>query len=287
VAGDRSGVHLFHRPDGVVWVFCEDRQIGAANGRWMDRAAVEFRNYTGEVERHRHDYHQVILPCAGTLEMEMERGAGRVTGSLASFVAAGCSHAFSAKREDIFIVLDVPTGIGYEEMDDQEVPPFFAFGPEVRSLIDYLIARGLDQPSPVVASSWSTLLLERISDQKRGADRAELTIARALSFMKRNLAEPIRINDIAEAAGVSTTRLYDAFVKRGAATPHAQLTAFRLDAAERLLADPSLSIAEIAVQSGHSDQSALTRTMRRVRGTTPAEVRHCLMAKPERMHKIR
>ena len=47
----------------------------------------------------------------------------------------------------------------------------------------------------------------------------------------------------------------------------------RLDHAERLLRASDLSIAEIAVATGFSDQSALTRSLRRRRGTTPARFR--------------
>ncbi|WP_425995657.1 helix-turn-helix domain-containing protein [Caulobacter sp. DWR1-3-2b1] len=43
----------------------------------------------------------------------------------------------------------------------------------------------------------------------------------------------------------------------------------RLRAAQRLLSDTRLSIAEIAVRTGHWDQSALTRRMRGALGVTP------------------
>jgi AraC-like DNA-binding protein len=79
--------------------------------------------------------------------------------------------------------------------------------------------------------------------------------------MQHKLADPIRNSDIAKAVGMSTTGLHDVFLKCLATTPHAKLVALRLDAAERLLCDPRLSIAEVAVRSGHSDQSTLTRIM--------------------------
>lgn len=244
----------------------------------MNGTVIEVRSYSGEIERHRHDYHQVILPCSGTLEIEVERQAGRVAGSIGSFVPAGCGHAFLARQADAFIVLDVPAGTGPESIDDKAVPPFFAIGPDVQGLVDYMIAAGpRARLSPPVREAWSTLLLDRLAEQVSHPDRTELAVRQAIVFMKRRLAYPIRVADIAEAAGMSPTRLHDAFVKRRAIAPHAQLVALRLDAAERMLADPRLSIAEVAIRSGHADQSALTRVMRRERGATPAEVRRCLL----------
>lgn len=244
----------------------------------MNSTTVEIRSYSGEEERHRHDFHQVILPYSGTLEIEIERHAGRVAGSMASFVPAGCDHAFLAKREDAFIVLDVSTDIGPGAIDAEVVPPFFAIGPDIQGLVDYMAARGPQaRLSSSLRAAWAALVLDRLAEQSGKPDRIELALRRAITFMKCRLADPIRVGDIAEAAGLSSTRLHDAFIKRRTTTPHAQLVAIRLDAAERLLADPSLSIAEIAIRSGHADQSALTRIMRRERGTTPAEVRRSLL----------
>lgn len=238
---------------------------------------VEMRRYSGEIERHRHDYHQVILPVAGSLEIETERRSGRVTGSIGSFVPAGCNHTFVAGRADEFIVLDVPARCGMDVLDHEDVRPFFAIGPDMRGLIDYMAAVGAPgRLSVSLREAWSRLLLDRIAGQLPVPERTELAVRQAIAFMKGSLAEPIRIADIARAAGMSETRLHDAFLKRRAITPHAQLVALRLDAAERLLADPCLSIAEVAFRTGYTDQSALTRAMRRERGSTPNEVRRSL-----------
>lgn len=246
----------------------------------METTTVEVRRYSGEVERHQHDYHQVILPCSGVLEIEIERHSGRVAGSVASFVPAGRSHTFLAKREHAFIVLDIPSGHGTDGIDDEAIPPFFTVGPEVQGLIDYMAVVGSQaELSPLLRAAWSALILDRLAKQRGKADRVETAMRRAIAFMKLRLADSIRVGDIAEAAGISSTRLHGAFAKRYATTPHAQLVALRLDAAERMLADPHLSIAEIAIRSGHSDQSALTRAMQRERGTTPAEVRRRLLAR--------
>lgn len=245
----------------------------------MNETVVEIRSFSGEVEQHRHDYHQVILPVAGALEIDLGFSAGRVTGSIGSFVPAGCGHAFYARQTDAFIVLDIPTSVSVRS-DLEPTSSFFVIGPEVHGLIDYMAAfQSSRQPSAALQQAWTTLLLDRIADRRPCPDRFELIVRKATSFMKRKLADPIRITDIAAAAGTSASRLHEAFVARRAATPHARLIALRLDAAERLLADPRLSIADAAIGSGHADQSALTRIMRRERGATPAAVRRVLLAK--------
>ena len=221
------------------------------------------------------------MPYRGLLEIEVGREAGRVGGSIGAFVPAGCRHAFIARQANAFIVLDVPTDGRAQALDHAEVPAFFAVDPRVHGLLDYMHA--LDSRTllaPAYQEAWSTLLLGSLAGSGRCTNEAESVVQRAASFMQRRLTDPIRVADIAQAAGVSSRRLHEAFLERRETTPHARLVALRLDAAERLLADPALSIADIALQSGHADQSALTRAMRRERDTTPAQVRSCLLGRP-------
>lgn len=257
----------------------------------MNGTRIDIRHYSGEIEQHRHDYHQVIMPYRGMLEIEVGREAGRVGGSIGAFVPAGCQHAFLARQANAFIVLDVPADGRAQALDRADVPAFFAVDPGVHGLLDYMHA--LDSRTllaPAHQQAWSTLLLGGLAGAGRHGDArhtdtaaadAESIVQRATSFMQRRLTDPIRIADVARAAGVSSRRLHEVFLKRRETTPHARLVALRLDAAERLLADPALSIADIALQSGHADQSALTRAMRRERDTTPAQVRRCLLGRSQ------
>ncbi|TIW95208.1 MAG: helix-turn-helix transcriptional regulator [Mesorhizobium sp.] len=245
----------------------------------MNETVVEIRRYSGVIERHQHDYHQVILPISGALEIDLGHSSGRVSDSIGAFVSAGCRHAFYAKQADCFVVLDLPSCIGGREIEE-DMPAFFTIGREVHGLIDYMAALGTQQElSTSLRDAWSRLLLDRITPRGDRPDRAELAVRRATAFMERKLADPIRIADIAQAAGMSPTRLHQSFTRRRATSPHAHLVAMRLDAAEKMLADPRLSIADIAIFSGHSDQSALTRAMRRERNATPAEIRRKLLGR--------
>ncbi|MGN6581937.1 MAG: helix-turn-helix domain-containing protein [Bordetella sp.] len=253
----------------------------------MNGTRIEIRHYSGEIEQHSHDYHQVVMPCQGALEIEVGSQAGRVGGSIGAFVPAGSRHAFHAVQANAFVVLDVPTGLRAQSLDQADLPSFFIVDPGVHGLLEYMNALGSRAlRAPAYQQAWSTLLLGSLAAGARHGtgrltDDAESVVLRATSFMQRRLADPIRVADIARAAGVNPRRLHEAFLERRDTTPHARLAALRLDAAERLLADPTLSIVDIALQSGHADQSALTRAMRRERDMTPARVRRCLLGKSQ------
>ncbi|GEN01946.1 AraC family transcriptional regulator [Methylobacterium radiotolerans] len=235
------------------------------------------RHYGTEVMRHHHAYHQVVLPYVGQLDIETNGQAGFVAGSVGSFVAAGSDHSFHGRSDSACIVLDIPHISAEDAANTEDMPTFFAIGPDIQGLIDYMKYSRSDDFTLRLRTAWSELLLARLAEQRIVLPgRERLAVSRAVAFMRERLAQSIGVRDIARAAGTSSSRLHEAFVRQLGTTPHAYLVALRLDAAERMLADPSLSIAEVAIRSGHFDQSALGRALRRERDTTPAMLRRVL-----------
>lgn len=85
--------------------------------------------------------------------------------------------------------------------------------------------------------------------------------------------QPLTVRDLAAEAGMSQSRFFAKFSQAYGATPHGALSDARLRAAQRLLSGTSLSIAEIAVRTGHGDQSGLTKRMKASLGVTPGALR--------------
>jgi len=242
----------------------------------MTDGFLGFRTYFGEAQSHCHDHHQVVLPHQGRLELEVEGRGGIVAPGVGAFIAAGARHTFLSKNNNTFVVLDAPVSTASSQT---ALPPigvmFFPVTADVQGLLDYLTATlARDEPSGFLRVSWSNLLLDSLArSQSAVPTRAQVALSRAVAFMRVHSAEPIRVSNIAAAAGLSTTRLHVLFREHLDTSPHAVLARLRLDAAQRLLAGTSLSIAEVAVRTGHADQSALTRQLRLTRGVTPAAFR--------------
>lgn len=241
---------------------------------------LDVRRYDGEVQLHVHDYHQVVLPLNGVMDMEIGGRCGLVAAGRGAFIAANASHAFRAPPANRFVVADLPAtvqgGSGpWADLEHCQRPAFFTITPPIQSLIDYLTATVGEAPaSPAMSASWCRLLAETLKGPSgRPAAAGEAIVERATAFMRAHLARPITVTDIARASGASATRLHDLFRKRTGGTPHGRLAELRLDAAMRLLTTTTLPIAEIAVRTGHADQSALTRKLRLSHGVTPAAMR--------------
>lgn len=96
---------------------------------------------------------------------------------------------------------------------------------------------------------------------------------RALEYVETNLKEPIELRDLAGVARLSLFHFARAFKNAEGVTPHAYIVRRRVERAKELLRDGKLSIAEIALATGFSDQSHLARQFRAVVGQTPGTFR--------------
>jgi AraC-like DNA-binding protein len=238
---------------------------------------VSFRKYRAEATLHRHDHHQIVLPRVGNLELEVGGRGGRVEQGVGAFIVAGATHAFLAKGTNGFLVIDLPIRHFDSEQFAQSFDKnaFFPIEPPVQALLDYASAT-LERttPSATMLAYWMMLLMDGIAQGRPIIPSAEaLALNRAMAFMRSHASNPIRVMDVSSAAGLSVTRLYALFRKRYGQSPHAALLQLRVEAARQLLTRTSLSIAEIAVRTGHGDQSALTRHLRLALGVTPAALR--------------
>jgi transcriptional regulator GlxA family with amidase domain len=99
-------------------------------------------------------------------------------------------------------------------------------------------------------------------------------VRRAEEFMRAHCAEPLRIADVANAAGCSVRTLGDVFRRFRGRTPLAALHIARLERvhAELRLGEAGAGIGAVARRYGFTNASRFAAAFRRHFGETPAEV---------------
>jgi len=88
-------------------------------------------------------------------------------------------------------------------------------------------------------------------------------------FIRDNLARPIRLSELASLADLSPSQFGRAFKTSTGTTPHLWHLDARIEAAKRLLTDPHNRLAEVALDTGFSEQSHFTRAFRAATGVSP------------------
>jgi AraC-like DNA-binding protein len=102
---------------------------------------------------------------------------------------------------------------------------------------------------------------------------------RAKEILSSNLGSELSLRDLAKQCGLSTSHFSKAFKESTGLAPHQWLIRKRVEVAKAILRNPSLSLAEVALQCGFADQSHLTRVFSRIVGISPgAWRRNCEIA---------
>ncbi|PWB31035.1 AraC family transcriptional regulator [Pseudomonas sp. SDI] len=97
-------------------------------------------------------------------------------------------------------------------------------------------------------------------------------LERAAAFIRAHCTEPLKLEDIGAAAGLSTSYLIRAFKQQYGQTPHGYLLDQRVQFARAQLREGKL-IAEVALEAGFADQAHLQRAFKQHLAVTPGHYR--------------
>ncbi|MER8427905.1 GlxA family transcriptional regulator [Mesorhizobium sp. M1403] len=95
------------------------------------------------------------------------------------------------------------------------------------------------------------------------------TLRKAMLFMHQNIDAALTVDLVSKYVGLSRRQLERKFTDDLGITPSQALRQIRLDHAELLLLTTHKSLADIALETGFSDDSHLVRLFRHHRGVTP------------------
>lgn len=98
-------------------------------------------------------------------------------------------------------------------------------------------------------------------------------VRKAVTYMRSHMQEKITLELLAEASGLSTSRLAHLFKEETGVSPMEYLRKERVDAAKSLLLDSERKIYEISEILGFTNESHFIKIFKESEGITPAEYR--------------
>jgi AraC family transcriptional regulator len=209
-----------------------------------------------------------------------QRPAGHISLIPAGVPVWGYSDGID-EVDEVRLVLDIDRLkeiMGEEFTSAPLQEPRLVFNDESLQALARLIVTGED------TAEWSSLFgdslvaamvarlsnLDRVSPRNHrrlGLSKQQLSAVR--DFIRDNLARPIRLSELASLADLSPSQFGRAFKTSTGTTPHLWHLDVRIESAKRLLADHSISLAEIAFDTGFSEQSHFNRAFRAATGVPP------------------
>lgn len=235
-------------------------------------ADVDIRSY-GETRRSgRHGFAQLVLPVSGELQLDIEGAQKKLNPLHGAVVPAGAWHSQRSVVDNRSLILDVDQAAimqgRWQCLLDRR---FTAISAAARKLIQFMqisVEGGTAQPALVRA--WVPLLLDTMA---LGTPRVGSRLTALLAQIEANPSLPWTTHSMAQFARMSVSRLHALFREEFDISPHAWLLHKRLDLACELLTYTGRTITDIALSTGFSEQSVLTRAMRQHMDITPAAYR--------------
>ena len=250
----------------------------------------------GELPRHRHREHVILLSLTDGCRGELITGSGMgVSGTQKKgnicVVPAGLDHqaVLEASSENLALYID-PALITKAASEAQlagsfEIAERYARrDPVINSigmaLLGELETEGLS--GRLYTESLANVLAVHLLRYYSVPSTRPVTFTGGLSavklrqvteFIGDNYGRDIKLAELAQVAGMSSFHFAREFKRTTGTTPHQYLIKFRIERAKTLLAKRDLPLIEVSLRSGFSHQSHFTRLFRRVTGTTPHSYR--------------
>ncbi|MFC4593979.1 helix-turn-helix transcriptional regulator [Sphingobium tyrosinilyticum] len=221
---------------------------------------------------HRHDFAQLVLPIQGSLAIAFNGREAILDRRLAAFVGRSTDHAQEGRLLNRSLILDLDEAtLDPRLLDRIGTTGLVALAPQASSLIDYMATSMTgDGADAARLRLWTPLLLDALSGD---VPPIRSRLARLLDALEARPFDRWTAASMAATAGLSVSRLHALFQQELETSPRAWLGKLRIDRVCDWLARTDLPIAELAHRGGYSDQSALTRALRKATGMSPAAYR--------------
>ncbi len=121
-------------------------------------------------------------------------------------------------------------------------------------------------------------LLCNKSDEYDNDFDCSIDLSSVMKYIDRNFTENISLDKLAAVAGYSKYHFSRTFKKKQNISIVQYISHKRIKLAERLLIDPTLSITEVAIQSGFSSLTTFNRIFKAEKNCTPTEFKKMYMA---------
>ena len=236
--------------------------------------------------RHSHEIFSIGAITSGCCNYLHEKTSHRISAGTVVLMNPGDVHACNPVEDQqwsyVMLYVDAQwlAGIqqGFDEGSGGLFQPIAATYTQSRALFNGLTglyAQLIDPDLEVLARHEAAVKFFSAMQQELGGSvtlrkPANARVERAGEYIDEHFLRTIRLQDICEAASLSEAYLIRAFEQRYHMTPHAYLINRRIQHAQAQLREGAL-IADIAQQTGFSDQAHFQRVFKKYLAATPGQ----------------
>ena len=237
--------------------------------------SLDLRTYSNEIHSHEHDFHQLVLPVQGSLQMSVDTREGEASLQQIAVIKAGSEHGFSAQGDNRFVVADVPDFLAPELA---QLPAYIGVDEALGHFIQFVASRLQSNQGAGIKDAASErqmlLLLLQLLQERQGIEaRADKRIQSACAIIEQGYALPVSVEGLAKQVHLSQRQFTELFRRQTGLSVKQYVIERRMQQAWLLLHTSSESIQTIASAVGYEDQGAFSHRFKSQFGKTPSQVR--------------
>ncbi|KKD60642.1 AraC family transcriptional regulator [Grimontia sp. AD028] len=227
--------------------------------------SLSIRAYTRQRQGHAHDYHQLVLPLQGTIQIELDNYSGGVSVGECVVIQAGTFHHFRANEAARFIVADMA------KLPKNITTPNFAVFSISAPLLSYLyfVEKQLEHEVDDLLEGAVFDVFSRLLAQQENNEVPDPRIRAVQSHIVEHLDSELSIESLAAIACLSPTQFKKRFKEMLGMSAFQYITLQRMEKAKALLTHTDLPVQLVAERVGYGDLSAFSRRFSAHFGMSP------------------
>jgi len=223
------------------------------------------------MQGHHHPFHEMIVPVHGLIRVRIHEREHTCAPGTVLFYPAGVTHEewsdADKALESYFVAFHSPA-LPSDDLVTSEDPDG-----RIRQILRWMHQdqRALTGGGDTIQQQYLHLLIA-LFKQGRQPNENEW-VQKARKYARHHLDDPICLDDLARAAGVSRFHFLREYRRHTGRTPIADVRQIRADYARSLILTTSMPLKEIAPAAGFANEYTLSRTFRQLFNMPPGAFR--------------
>lgn len=236
----------------------------------MFKNSLSIRHYSPTLKEHSHQYHQLVFPLKGSLDIQTDRHQGLVHIGQCLIIKTGEVHGFKAHENARFIVADMQTLT--KSLLKSEAPIFTVSKP-LFAFLDYVDKQLSHQVDDQIEATCLSLF-EQLLNKQVCLQNYDRRIEKVIQFINDDITQTHSLLELSQLACLSLTQFKKVFKDNTRLTVQAYVTQLRMQQAKSLLVHSDIPIRFIGEKVGYQNPSAFSRKFKDYFGQSPKDLIH-------------
>jgi AraC-like DNA-binding protein len=242
-----------------------DTDLYENNNQKLMPNSLSLRAYSPAICSHEHDFHQIVLPLQGVIEINVNGVDGVVGVGQTVIVQKGIEHSFQAVERSRFLVADLDD---LPENARLYASPFASISSSMQTYCSFVDIQLQHEINTELEKSMLTLFKQLLTTQEF-VPKIDNRISRVLAYIENNIGEECSLEKLSSKANLSTSHFKAEFKRQMGKSSGEYLMVQRMEKARALLTHTDIPIQLIAEQVGYTSQSAFSRRFSSYFGEPP------------------